>query len=40
MNLQQNVTDYFQKYWNEEIRDIYLRLLSSPEDEDKTKALV
>lgn len=37
--LHKDVTDYFQKYWNVEIKDIYLRLLSSPEDEDHSKAL-
>ena len=37
--LHKDVTDYFEKYWNVEVKEIYLRLLSSPQPEDQSKAL-
>lgn len=38
-SLHKDVVDYFEKYWNVEIKEEYLRLLSSPEREDHNKAL-
>lgn len=33
------MTDYFSKYWNVEVKEEYLRLLSSPDEGDHAKAL-
>jgi hypothetical protein len=38
-SLHKDVTDYFQKYWNREVKEEYMRLLSSPEPEDHGRAL-
>jgi hypothetical protein len=37
--LHKDVTDYFSKYWNREVKEEYLRLLSSPDTADHGRAL-